>query len=290
MLGVTGTARHTRRRSLPSKLRAGGRYLWWFVRNPVENGAKLYERRVTARDWRPETAYPADEGWEARLHELIGAAWPCPQTESFDRTWEAALHELARRGLVVGREAFGGWDDGDRGLARALWCLVHHLEPEHVVETGVGRGLTSRIVLEGLEENGKGHLWSVDLPPPLSPSLRRETGAAVPERLRPRWTYVRGTSRRRLPQIVAEIGSIDLFIHDSMHTTRNVEFELEQVWPALCRGGAMLVDDIEMNRGFELFVERHGEGLRRLIATSDDGVRRFGLIERPNAASQPAQG
>jgi len=278
---MKGTARHTGRRSLPSKARAGGRYFWWFVRNPVENGASLYERRVTARDWRPETAYPADESWEARLHEQIGVPWPCPETESFDRTWEAALDELASRGLAVGREAFGGWDDGDRGLSRALWCLVHHLRPEHVVETGVGRGLTSRIVLESLEENGNGHLWSVDLPPPLSPSLRRETGAAVPERLRPRWTYVRGSSRRRLPQIVAEIGSVDLFVHDSMHTTRNVEFELERVWPALLRGGAMLVDDIEMNRGFELFVEHHGEDLSRLIATSDDGVRHFGLIARP---------
>ena len=66
-----------------------------------------------------------------------------------------------------------------------------------------------------------------------------------------------------------------------MHTTRNVEFELERVWPALLRGGAMLVDDIEMNRGFELFVEHHGEDLSRLIATSDDGVRHFGLIARP---------
>lgn len=282
MVGVKGTARHGRRRSLPSELRARGRHFWWFVRNPIENGAQAYERRITARDWRPETAYPADQGWEAALHELIGAAWPCPEAESFDRTWGAALHELADRGLVIGRGAYGGWDDGDRGVVRALWCLVRHLRPEHVVETGVGRGLTSRIVLEGLEANGCGHLWSVDLPPPLSPSLRRETGAAVPERLRPRWSYVRGTSRRRLPEIVAEIDSVDLFIHDSMHTTRNVEFELEHVWPALGRGGAMLVDDIEMNRAFELFAERHDAELRRLIAISDDGLRRFGLIARPS--------
>jgi Methyltransferase domain len=282
---VKGTAARTGRRSLPSKLWYGGQLLWRLCRNPIENGAQFYERRVSARGWSPDTAYPVDERWEAKFHELIEARWPCSETESFDRSWEAALGELAGRGLVVGREAFGGWDDGDRALVRVAWCLVRHLAPEHVVETGVGRGLTSRTVLEGLEANGNGHLWSVDQPPPLSPALSRQTGIAVPERLRPRWTYVRGTSRRRLPEIVAEVGSIDLFIHDSMHTTRNVEFELERIWPALRDGGAMLVDDVDMNRAFERFVPRHGEDLRRLIAISDDGLRRFGLIARPKAVS-----
>ena len=57
-----------------------------------------------------------------------------------------------------------GGDDGDRAQAEAIWCLVAHLRPATVVETGVAHGLTSRVILEGLHRNGNGHLWSVDLP------------------------------------------------------------------------------------------------------------------------------
>jgi len=39
-----------------------------------------------------------------------------------------------------------------------------------------------------------------------------------PTRLRPRWTYLRGSSRRRLPSLVRELEGIDPLIHDSMHT------------------------------------------------------------------------
>jgi hypothetical protein len=276
---VEGTAGR-RQRSLPSKLRYGGQLLWWLVRNPVENAAQSYERRVTARGWRPDAAYPVDEDWESQLHQLLGAPWPCAEQESFNRHWEAAVAELAARGLVVGREAFGGWDDGDRALARAAWCLTRHCVPERVVETGVGRGLTSRTILEGLEANGSGRLWSIDQPPPLSPALKRQTGVAVPEALRSRWTYVRGSSRQRLPDVVSKLGTIDLFVHDSMHTTRNVEFELERVWPALSDRAAILVDDIDMNRGFERFAERHDHATSKLIALSDDGQRHFGVITR----------
>jgi hypothetical protein len=257
------------------------RLAWWQVRNPIENVLAARERRAAARrGWRPESAYPLDLDWEDRLHAYLGVAWPCPDREPFDQAWRTAIGELEQLGLAVGRETFGGWDDGDRALARAAWCLVRHSGPERVVETGVGRGLTTRTILAALEAKGAGHLWSVDQPPPLSPALRRQTGAAVPAYLRSRWSYVRGSSRRKLPGVVADVESVDLFVHDSMHTTRNVEFELQCVWPALRGGGAVLVDDIDMNRAFQRFTAEHADAWR-LVALSDDRRRRFGLIAKP---------
>jgi hypothetical protein len=264
-------------RSLPAKLKYGVQLVWWFVRNPVENVLAARDRRAAAREgWRADSAYPPDEDWEAKLHASLGAPWPCPEGEAFDQAWEQTLAELEERGLVPGREAFGGWDDGDRALARAAWCLVRHGAPDQSIETGVGRGLTTRALLTAMEANGAGRLWSIDRPPPLSPGLKRQTGAAVPERLRSRWTLVSGSSRQKLPGVVAETGSIDLFVHDSMHTTRNVEFELECIWPALSAGSVVLVDDIDMNRAFGRFAQAHGSW--RLVALSDDGQRRFGVI------------
>jgi hypothetical protein len=77
--------------------------------------------------------------------------------------------------------------------------------------------------------------------------------AAVRDGLRYRWSYVKGSSRRRLPQLLAEIGQIDLFIHDSAHTEDNVRFELDRAWASLKPGGAVMVDDIDYNWGFYTF-------------------------------------
>jgi len=271
--------------SRTSKLRYGGRRLWGLARNPIEGCARVRERLAERRvGWRPETTYRVEQEWESRLHDLLGASWPCREALEFPRRWEAIVDSLLEQGLTVGRGAYGGWDDADPALARVAWCLARHLRPQRVAETGVGRGVTSRTVLEAQERNGDGHLWSIDLPPPLAPALLRQTGIAVPGRLRPRWTYIRGSSRRRLPSLVTELEVIDVFIHDSMHTTRNLFFELETVWPAVRAGGLILVDDVNLNRGFEVFTERHGRGLRAIVGISDDGERLLGLIQKKAGA------
>ena len=67
------------------------------------------------------------------------------------------------------------------------------------------------------------------------------------------WTYIKGSSRRRLPGLLYELGQIDLFIHDSLHSERNVRFELDRTWPMLEPKGALVVDDVDANWGFQLF-------------------------------------
>lgn len=37
-------------------------------------------------------------------------------------------------------------------------------KPERVIETGVARGASSQAILQALEENRKGHLYSIDMP------------------------------------------------------------------------------------------------------------------------------
>ena len=47
-----------------------------------------------------------------------------------------------------------------------------------------------------------------------------------------------------MPRLVAEVGTVELFIHDSLHTTKNTLFEMEQAASIMSPGGVMLVDDI----------------------------------------------
>jgi predicted O-methyltransferase YrrM len=235
-------------------------------------------------EWRDERAigsrYVVSEAPDEWIHQALGAQWPCDEREDFDRIWDEALQELSAQELRVGRGAFGGWDDGDQRLVRFAWCLARHLRPERVLETGVARGLTTRALLEALQRNGSGHVWSIDLPPLLEHGLSDETGAAVPARLRDGWTLVRGSSRRVLPELVTQLGSVDLFVHDSMHTTRNVAFELECVWPALRPGGVILIDDVEKNAAMGQFLRSHPEA-GSMICASDDGVVLIGCLIKP---------
>jgi Methyltransferase domain len=233
------------------------------LRHPHESVERLRGRIDTRRDMRELMAlgrpqsehYAVVEDWMPVLHKVMDVPWPCQEPEYFDKIWDATVSGLAAEGQPVGLASYRGWNDGDRAQAKAIWCMVAHMRPATVVETGVAHGLISRVILEGLHRNGSGHLWSVDLPA-VDPALHHEIGMAVPENLRSRWTYVKGTSRRRLPELVRRLQRVDLFIHDSLHTTRNTCFELETVWPTLPPGGVAVVDDIHRNIGFSRFIER----------------------------------
>jgi hypothetical protein len=213
-----------------------------------QNYVAQHERRV------PADVYQAEEGWDRRMHELLGVPCPCSAASEFAMLWPQIIGELENQGIRVGPETLYGWNDGDAGLARAIWCLTRHLRPRNVVETGVLHGVTSRVILEALERNGVGHLWSIDLPP-LEPVFQDEIGIAVTERFRPRWSYIKGTSKQRLPGIISKLGQIDLFIHDSLHSEQNVRFEIDRAFAALRPGGAIVVDDIDSNWGFRTFTQ-----------------------------------
>jgi hypothetical protein len=168
---------------------------------------------------RPQYPYQHDDDWERRLHEHIGISWPCEVTSEFRDLWSEVIGELQAKGIRAGPESFQWWNDGDAGFVRTIWCLVRHLRPRKIIETGVAHGVTSRFILEALKRNGDGHLWSIDLPP-LERHWREQVGVAVGNRFTDRWSYIKGSSRRHLPNLLSQLGEIDLFIHDSLHSER----------------------------------------------------------------------
>jgi predicted O-methyltransferase YrrM len=243
-----------------------GTGLRYFLRHPIQTLAAVAADPVEAwtllRDTHaarldrpiPPDFYRAEEGWERKLHELIGTPFPCGVALEFWTLWPQVIGQLQSKGIRAGPESFKCWNDGDAGLVRAIWCLVRHLRPAKVVETGVAHGVTTRFILEALAANGTGHLWSIDRPP-LENSLRGEIGMAVGGRFPDRWTLLKGSSRQQLPSILAQIGDIDLFIHDSLHSERNVRFEVERAWTSLRSGGVLVIDDIDANSVFQTFTQ-----------------------------------
>lgn len=137
---------------------------------------------------------------------------------------------------------------GRRELLEMVRVVVRVMKPETIVETGVAQGLTTSVILRAMEDNGRGHLHSIDLPV-LKADEREYVGRLVPERLRLRWTLHLGPSRHELPRVLEEVGTIDIFLHDADHTYGSQLEEYRAAWPALRPGGVLLSDDVG-NRAF----------------------------------------
>jgi hypothetical protein len=245
------------------------------------------QQRRERREVDADFIYEVDKAWDEHLHGLLGAPWPCPEVRQLDQIMADIAGLLAARGLGSGRCTYGWYSDAESSLCHAVWCVAQHTRPEVVVETGVAHGVTSRVTLEALRQNDFGHLWSIDLPFPFDRRLRAETGVVITDECRSRWSYLEGSSSQRLPPLVAEVGHVEMFIHDSLHTSENTLFEMEQAASVMSPGGVMLVDDIgESRAAFETFTERNPQYQTIICPASDRkgdwGV--FGIAVKAAAA------
>jgi predicted O-methyltransferase YrrM len=226
-------------------------------RNPRE----FWDRIVTFADFQsdrirrrcPQTPISVEE-LKTRLANILG-----PQL--VQHFCDPALSEIEEQVLkaqmqIASSAAFGMFHGADFSLARLCYAVCRMQKPVIVLETGVAHGVTSAFLLQAMAVNGTGELWSVDLPP-LAEMANSQAGILVPEDLRARWHMVRGASRRVLPGLVAQLPQLDMFLHDSLHTYRNMKLEFTTVWPKLSAGGVLISDDVEMNRAFQNLIAEH---------------------------------
>jgi predicted O-methyltransferase YrrM len=145
----------------------------------------------------------------------------------------------------------------------SLYFLVRALKPRTVIETGVCYGVSTAYVLEALNQNGAGKLYSIDLGngPDEPPN-----DFFVPRQLKSRWHLIIGDSKQELPRLLQQLGEIDLFHHDSLHTFEHMTWEYETALPYLSRAGALSSHDVRSVLGlagvfkpnpFAAFCERH---------------------------------
>jgi predicted O-methyltransferase YrrM len=182
----------------------------------------------------------------------------------------SALHRLERHIHTGAREAgpFGDFHNASPTLGRLCYLLCRMLQPQVVVETGVAYGVTSSYILLALSENAKGVLHSIDLPP-LARDAARQVGRLVPVELSGRWELTIGSARTELPRTIHRAGGLDIFVHDSLHTYRHMQWELALALSRLQRGGALVADDIEGNRAFEEAAA--GSGVESWVAIQEEG-------------------
>jgi hypothetical protein len=133
--------------------------------------------------------------------------------------------------------------NADISLGVLCYALTRSLKPNIVIETGVGYGITSSLILLALEKNNCGKLRSIDLHP-LSDVEGRFIGIAIPEHLRHRWRLERGSSRRLLKEVISREKEINVFVHDSANIYTLQKWEFSTVWGKLTPGGAAVFNNI----------------------------------------------
>ena len=133
-----------------------------------------------------------------------------------------------------------------------LYKLCKIIKPKIIIETGVAYGVSSSYILQALSENNKGKLISIDsiFRPWQSKQM---LGSAIPKNLLDRWELKIGTSEQLLDEIINTHSSIDIFLHDSLHTYKNMSFEFQKSWPFINEGGFLLSDDVKSNNAFSDF-------------------------------------
>jgi len=139
-----------------------------------------------------------------------------------------------------------------------VYVCVRALKPSIMIETGVASGSSTYYILQAMELNGKGTLYSIDMPNINPGALIPESKAVgwlVPKKLRHRWKLIIGKSQEKLPSLLKELKCIDAFLHDSEHTYKLMMFEYETAWFYLRDGGLLLSDDVHWNSAFYDFIK-----------------------------------
>jgi predicted O-methyltransferase YrrM len=135
-------------------------------------------------------------------------------------------------------------------LGTVLYSLCRLQKPGILVETGVCGGVSSSYILCALAENRSGELYSIDLEP--------QSGWLIPSYLKSRWHFIPGSASQELAPLLDKTGTIDLFLHDSEHTYRNMLWEFQTAWLHLKTGGLLLSHNIDYNKAFPDFCRRTG--------------------------------
>lgn len=152
-----------------------------------------------------------------------------------------------------------------------FYVMLRLLRPKIVVETGVAAGVSTTFILKALEDNNEGTLCSIDyslseqeyaaavqagLETAFPLPEGKQTGFAIPEKLKGRWVLHLGKSKEILPNLLNELGSIDVFLHDSDHSYENMMFEYCATWDYLPEGGLLLSHDTDLNSAFNDFSKK----------------------------------
>jgi predicted O-methyltransferase YrrM len=153
------------------------------------------------------------------------------------------------------------------------YAVVRAIAPDSIVETGVANGVSSSYLLLALQKNKRGRLHSIGLADKAFLPVGKDPGWLVPQWLRAAWQVHLGDARDILPRLLEQLGRIEIFIHDSLHTYDHMMWEFETAYPHLQSGGLLISDDALWNKSFYDFA-------RKIRAPEAQIIRGVGFLRK----------
>lgn len=194
----------------------------------------------------------------------------CPGWEHYRAEIREVQVELERR-YQAQAVAFPREYSIETAAETLLYVLVRSRRPRIVLETGVANGHCTVVLLAGLRRNGQGQLHSTD--------VLSNVGSLLTPGEREEWRFHRlpdNGLRRTFAGLLSELGSVDLYFHDSEHSYGWQSFEYEMVLARLAKNGAIISDDVDASYAFLDFCSRH----RVAPVTVLDHHKFIGFVQR----------
>ncbi len=163
-------------------------------------------------------------------------------------------------------------------VALLLYLLVRVYRPETVLETGVANGVSSYCILNALNKNNKGALYSVDINP--------NVGGLLDEIDRNRWQLKivnEANTKKEFEKLVGSLSGIDLFVHDSDHSYKAQMHEYKTVYPKINMGGILASDDVDCSYAFVDFCQY--KKIKPLFLVTSSKV--FGMLLKTVSQAEP---
>ncbi len=154
-----------------------------------------------------------------------------------------------------------------------LYKTIRIHKPHTVLETGVANGFSTRIILEALNANKKGVLYSVE--------INKNVGGLLIDTDKKRWVLKVGKPRDVFSRTLKRLEKVDIFIHDGWHSYENMMYEFETVLPKIPKHGLLMSDDITVNNAFEDFYNKlqfKNKHVKFSFVVSPKGVGAFGCL------------
>jgi len=168
-----------------------------------------------------------------------------------------------------------------------IYAIMRLMEPTVILETGVANGESTFFILNAIQQNGRGQLYSTD--------ISDDVGALLEDKEKTNWSLevlnVSSLSRRKesFRNAIDRIPAIDFFIHDSDHSYWWSRFEYESVYPKMTSDSIMASDDVDFSYAFIDFARKVGaKPLFLLDKRKAFGVLSVGSFQRGSGKARSA--
>ena len=140
------------------------------------------------------------------------------------------------------------------GFLPLIYFLIRLKKPKNIIETGVLYGFSSEIILQAIDKNKKGYLYSSDLPKYSFSEPQKIIGILVSKKLKKHWKLNIHGDLKSIDYFLNKSKKIDFFHYDSGKDYKSRKNILNKIISHFSDDGTLVMDDIQDNVFFKDFV------------------------------------